>query len=452
MNPARLHKIQEGVPGNGPVVYWMSRDQRVGDNWALIHAQETALQMERPLVAIFCLSTSFLGAAARQYLFMLEGLAEVEKGLGRLDVDFILLFGRPGDRIPRYLENVDASLLVTDFDPLKVKARWRLEVARTVRVPFHEVDAHNVVPCRRVSDKAEYGAYTIRPKIERLLDEFLDPFPRLKKHPYPFIGSRRSVDWSAAAEGLEVDSFPGKVDWIKPGEVEAKKALRKFIKTGLASYGESRNDPNLNGQSNLSPYFHFGHLSAQRAAMEVLASKAPDQARRDFIEELVIRRELADNFCLYNRHYDSVEGFPNWARQTLADHHEDPREYFYEMDLLDRGKTHDELWNAAQLQMVKTGKMHGYARMYWAKKILEWSPNPESALAAAIHLNDRYSLDGRDPNGYAGVAWSIGGLHDRPWKERPVFGKIRYMNLKGAKRKFDVERYVKTWAGEAKED
>ena len=199
--------------------------------------------------------------------------------------------------------------------------------------------------------------------------------------------------------------------------------------------------------SDLSPYLHFGQIAPQRVAREIQQADAPPEAKQAFLEELIVRRELSDNFCWYNPDYDKFSGFPEWAQKTLDQHRDDRREYLYSLEEFEQGRTHDALWNAAQLEMVLRGKMHGYLRMYWAKKILEWTASPEEALEIAIYLNDRYELDGRDPNGYVGVAWSIGGVHDRAWGERPVFGKIRYMNLSGCQRKFKVDQYI-AWVGE----
>jgi deoxyribodipyrimidine photo-lyase len=213
-----------------------------------------------------------------------------------------------------------------------------------------------------------------------------------------------------------------------------------------------RNNPTRDAQSNLSPYLHFGQISAQRVALEVLKYLSlPPFAREGteggishaaFLEELIIRRELSDNFCFYNRDYDNFEGFPDWAKKTLNKHRKDRRDYIYTVKQFEHAKTHDDLWNAAQMEMAKRGKMHGYMRMYWAKKILEWTESPEKAMEVAIYLNDQYELDGRDPNGYAGIAWSIGGVHDRAWNERPIFGKIRYMSYNGCKAKFDIKQYI----------
>jgi deoxyribodipyrimidine photo-lyase len=242
---------------------------------------------------------------------------------------------------------------------------------------------------------------------------------------------------------LNTDESVAPVDWLTPGEKAANDTLQLFIVKKLPEYQEKRNDPTGNSVSDLSPYLHFGQISAQKIAMEII-SKIPSDANTEaFLEELIVRRELSDNFCYYNKNYDSFDGFPDWAKKSLNEHRKDEREYIYTMDEFEKASTHEPLWNAAQTEMLRTGKMHGYMRMYWAKKILEWTPSPEEALKTAIYLNDKYELDGRDPNGYAGCAWSIGGVHDRAWGERPVFGKIRYMNANGAKRKFDTEAYIR---------
>ncbi|MBP1734596.1 MAG: Deoxyribodipyrimidine photo-lyase photolyase (Photoreactivating enzyme), partial [Deltaproteobacteria bacterium] len=230
---------------------------------------------------------------------------------------------------------------------------------------------------------------------------------------------------------------------LEPGEKAAQSVLKRFIEGKLGRYDSDRNDPNKDGQSGLSPFLHFGHISAQRIALEVMKENAAGESRDAFLEELIIRRELSDNFCFYNDQYDSVGGFPEWAKKTLNQHGKDKRPYLYSLEDFEGAKTHDDLWNAAQIEMVKRGKMHGYMRMYWAKKILEWTQSPEEAMNIAIYLNNRYELDGRDPNGYAGIAWSIGGVHDRAWNERNVFGKIRYMSYNGCRSKFNTDSYIK---------
>lgn len=437
---SRVTHLNESKVKKGPVVYWMSRDMRLTNNWALLFALNEANTLKQPLWIIFSLAPKFGEANLRHYHFLFEGLKEVEQMAMENGVGFRVLMGEPSKEISSFVDDIKASLLVSDFDPLRVKRNWKDETSKLISIPHIEVDAHNIVPCRFASQKAEFGAYTIRPKINRLLTKYLTDFPLLPK-----VNERvksTQTNWKNAMEWLNPDTEVKPMNWITPGEKGAKNALDDFLKNRLTGYNVNRNNPLLDGQSNLSPYLHFGHISAQRVAIEVIRSSAPEADKSAFLEELIVRRELSDNFCFYNPNYDNPQGFHPWAIETLTKHAADEREYTYSQCQLEHGNTHDKLWNAAQKQMVKTGKMHGYMRMYWAKKILEWSSTPALAMINAIYLNDKYSLDGRDPNGYAGIAWSIGGVHDRAWSERPVFGKIRYMNYNGCKRKFDVDGYI----------
>jgi deoxyribodipyrimidine photo-lyase len=254
------------------------------------------------------------------------------------------------------------------------------------------------------------------------------------------------VDWAAADASLQVDRTIKPVEAITPGTAAAKAKLDDFILNRLSSFHSQRNDPNVDACSGLSPYIHSGQISPQRCVLRVseaaakhVSLKAGSEA---FIEESVVRRELSDNFCFYNPLYDSIDGATTWAQITLTEHEHDKRDYVYSEKDLEQAKTHDDLWNAAQLQMVREGKMHGFLRMYWAKKILDWSPSPREALAIAIRFNDKYELDGCDPNGYVGCMWSICGVHDQAWAERKVFGKIRFMNYAGCKRKLSIPAFV----------
>ncbi len=461
---------ESGVLGRGPVLYWMSRNQRAEDNWPILYSQELALRHKLPFFVCFCMVPLFAVAKRSHYRFMLEGLQETAAKLEKLHIPFILLFGKPKEELPGLIKKVHASALILDFDPLRVKREWYAAVSKRVEIPVHEADGRNVIPVWAASDKQEYAARTIRPKIHRLLPEFLEEFPPLKRHSCnEDAGDElQSMSWERLFS--EIERLPEGPDltWIKSGEAAARRRLQAFIDDGLSSYHLERNDPTKAAASGLSPYLHFGQLSSARAALEVRKAAGgwrigpgggkADGGGRDsggkqtagmdaFLEELIVRRELADNYCRYNSRYDSVEGFPDWARKTLDDHREDKREYIYSLEELEGAQTHDPLWNAAQIRLVRLGTMHGYLRMYWAKKIYEWSGSPEDAVEHAIYLNDAYQLDGRDPNGYTGVAWAVGGVHDRPWAEREVFGKVRYMNYSGCKRKFDVEKYIKETAG-----
>jgi deoxyribodipyrimidine photo-lyase len=441
----RIRLLQDGNKIHGPVIYWMSRDQRVHDNWALLFAQDFAKRNDSELAVVFNLVPDFLEATIRQYGFMLKGLKEVDKELGKYNIPFFLLQGKPQVTISNFIEEHKVSIIISDFDPLRIKRIWKRDLAKKINIPFYEVDAHNIVPYKYVSQKVEFGAYTIRPKINKALPEFLKEFPKPIKMNKPKILIPEKIDWDKVRKKLKIDFSVKEVNWVIPGENEANKVLHRFIHYKLDHYDEQRNNPTINAQSDLSPYLHFGQISAHRVAFEVQKFKNHSKSTEVFLEELIVRRELSDNYCYYNTKYYSFDGFPDWAKRTLYEHKKDKREFVYSLKQFENAETHEDLWNAAQRQLVKTGKLHGYMRMYWAKKILEWSKSPEEAYKISIYLNDKYELDGRDPNGYVGCAWAIGGVHDRAWSERKIFGKIRYMNYNGCKRKFDVEAYIKKW-------
>jgi deoxyribodipyrimidine photo-lyase len=444
VNIKRVKNVKKGLKINGPVLYWMSRDQRVSDNWALAYAIETAQNNDQVVTVVFNLADSFLGATWRQYDFMIRGLKKVEDALDKLNIPFTVLYGDPAVTLPGFIKNHTISHLVMDFDPLRIKREWQSKVISLVNISCDIVDAHNIVPCFAASDKEEFAASTFRPKVTRLLEEYLDAYPPILKQPRQLKMQR--THWDAMAIALKVNHNVKSVEWLVPGEKGAKAMLDKFINVKLREYALRRNDPNAEVTSGLSPYLHYGHISAQRIALEFSLGIARDSNSDAFLEELIVRRELADNFCYYNTHYDQTGGFKPWAIKSLEAHIQDEREFIYSADEFEESHTHDTLWNAAQSQMVKSGTMHGYMRMYWAKKILEWTADPVEALKIANYLNDKYQLDGRDPSGYTGTAWSIGGIHDRAWGERVVFGKIRYMNRSGCERKFDVEKYIETVA------
>ncbi|KAH1115609.1 hypothetical protein J1N35_008987 [Gossypium stocksii] len=465
VQPGRIHVLKEGShpPQNGPVVYWMFRDQRLKDNWALIHAVDQANKANVSVAIAFNLFDQFLGAKARQLGFMLTGLRELQKSIEHTQIPFFLFQGTAEETIPKFLGECKASLLVTDFSPLRQIRKCKDEICKRVSdsVTIHEVDAHNVVPVWVASDKLEYSAKTIRGKINKLIPEYLIDFPTLQP---PNKNWDDATDWFIDWDGLIADVLRNgaevpEIEWCEPGETAAMEVLMGnndgFLTKRFKSYSTDRNNPlKPRALSCLSPYLHFGQISAQRCAFEARSfRKLNAQAVDTFLEELIVRRELADNFCYYQPNYDTIQGAWEWARKTLMDHASDKREHTYTMEQLEKAQTADPLWNASQLEMVHYGKMHGFMRMYWAKKILEWTKGPKEALEICIYLNDKYEIDGRDPNGYVGCMWSICGVHDQGWRERPVFGKIRYMNYAGCKRKFNVDgyiAYVKRLVGEIK--
>jgi len=419
----------------------MQRDKRVQDNWALIFAQKLAIEYQVPLLVCYSYIGQFPKANLRQYEFLFRGLEQTAQSLNKLNIDFHLIKGDPKNSVLEFIDNNNVGTLITDFSPLNVYQNRIKKVAKLISIPFFQVDAHNIIPVWLSSDKQEWGAYTFRPKLLKLLPEYLIEFPKVIKHPFKTSNLTPNIILNNILSELEIDRKVKSVESIFPGEKMALKLLGQFMNNSIDDYTRYSNNPNYDALTNLSPYLHYGHISPQRVALEL--SSMDRIENKSVMEQLIVRRELAENFCYYNNNYDSFDGFPNWAKDTLKAHYKDKREFLYSFENFESADIHDELWNAAQIQMMKTGKMHSYMRMYWAKKILEWSSNPEIALQTAIDLNDKYELDGRDPNGYTGIAWSIGGVHDRAWFERPIYGKIRYMNYNGCSSKFDVKAYIK---------
>jgi len=442
VEPERIQSLNDRPARRGQyVLYWMQAAQRADANHALALAVAEADARDLPVVAYFGLTEQYPGANARHFAFMLQGLAETQRTLAERGIR--LMVRREPPAAGALALAADAALTVVDAGYLRHQREWRAVAAARSECPFLQVETDVVVPVGVASPKDEFTAATFRPKIRRALARFFVPPP-------PARAPRRSslrfdldafdiADPAAALERLDVDrSVPPVCGW--PGGAAAARArLAAFVAGGLDAYPDRRNDPNAGAVSGLSPYLHFGQLSPLEAALAAQASGSP--GAEAFLEELIVRRELAVNFVWYNPAYDGYHGLPSWARADLNRHAKDPRPARYTPAELERAATHDPYWNAAQLELVHTGKMHGYMRMYWGKKILEWSASPRDAFRVAVRLNDRYELDGRDPNGYAGVAWCF-GKHDRPWGERPVFGKVRCMVAAGLKRKFDADGYA----------
>lgn len=452
----------------GAVLYWMDREMRFSDNWAFAYAVEQSKSLGVPLYVVYTLVVDFLGGGARQLAFKIQGLRDLEATASKRGIAFTVLMsqqrGNEVQDLVAWMKRYDVGLVVTDMSPLRIQRQWKSALAKKSGCPLYCIDAHNIVPISVASDKREYGAYTIRPKLYKLLPTYMDELPRLIV-PQHIGVLLPSIDWSAIEKALHNAGGAEPVSWCAGGEHTAKKRLALWCDTGVLSYGTMRNDAVVRGQSDLSPYLHYGMLAPQRVVRDVLRAhnlslvdcitKHKNSADVDstkalsvrdhvsaFLEELIVRRELADNFCWYTPQYDSVEAFPEWAQKSLQQALTDARQYTYTKKQFELAETHDPLWNASQKELVRTGKMHGYMRMYWAKKILEWTPSPQEALRIAIYLNDAYELDGRDPNGYAGIAWSIGGVHDRAWFPRPIFGTVRYMAESGCRKKYDVDAYI----------
>ena len=430
-------------PAGKCVVYWMQRAQRALDNPALDVAVEAANALGKPVVAFFGLVPFYPDANLRHYAFLAQAIPDVAERLRRRGVGFVLR-RYPDHRLLNFCGEVRPALVVGDENPLREPERWRLVAARRLRVPLWTVDADVIVPSTLL-EKEQYAARTLRPRLHAFLNEFLVP-SRNPKAQVPWAPLERLASLPAdfdLLEGLPLDRRVQPVSTFRGGTGEALRALSRFVRLRLKGYAEARNRPEFDGTSRLSPYLHFGQIGPHTVALAVRNSDAPRTDREAFLEELIVRRELAINFVRFNPRYDRLESCEPWALRTLQAHRRDEREYAYSERRLEQAETHDPLWNAAQKQMVWGGWMHGYLRMYWAKKILEWTRSPAEAYEIAVRLNDRYELDGRDPNGYAGIAWAIGGKHDRAWgPERPVYGTVRYMSYASTSRKFDSRRYT----------
>jgi len=423
------------------VLYWMQASQRAEYNHALEYAIAKGNELRQPVVAFFGITDAFPEANERHYAFMLEGLREVKHSLEKRGIQMVILHKSPEVGAIQLAKK--ASLAVVDRGYLRIQIQWRNDAAKQMDCPLIQVESDVVVPVEEASPKEEYAAATIRPKIHKKLNYFLAPLkqtdPAVDALSLDF-GSFDIHDIGKALSKLHIDRSVRKVNSFHGGTKEALKHLEIFLDGKLDRFPELRNDPTLDYLSHMSPYLHFGQISPLYIALRVLETDGP--GKDAFLEELIIRRELSMNFVFYNDRYDSFDGLPEWAKKTLRAHRKDRRPYLYSLEALESGKTHDPYWNAAQKEMVGKGKMHGYMRMYWGKKVVEWTKTSEEAFRNALYLNNKYELDGRDPNGFTGVAWCF-GKHDRPWGERPIFGNVRYMNDRGLKRKFDAEEYVK---------
>jgi len=438
-----------GTPRRGArcVVYWMQRAMRIEGNPALDVAIEAGNLLGLPVVVYFQVIPNYPNANLRHYHFLQQGLLDVELDAAERGVGFLVR--RSPSTLQGFLEEMQAALLVGDENPCREPERWRKVLAGLLRVPFWTVDADVVVPSR-VFGRSYVLLHHFRPHLKRELPNFLVDQPN--RHPVEHWQSPKSREaWDLKRDITEgftaLDRTVRPVDSFTGGTHAALERLGEFVNLELSDYPDKRNHPEVQGTSRLSPYLHFGNIGPLTIALAVKKAvadgKAESAAAEKYLDELIGWRELAVLFVRHEPNYDTWECAAPWARHSLIEHVEDPRPHRYTLEQLERGETQDELWNAAQLEMVNTGWMHNYMRMYWAKKILEWAPNPATAFDWAVILNDRYELDGRDPNGYAGIAWAIVGRHDRPWFNRPIFGLVRTMMETSTRKKFDAETYIR---------
>ncbi len=442
IQPERIKFLnQKDIKQEDYVLYWMQASQRSEYNHALEYAILKANELGVPVVVYFGLTDRFPEANQRHYFFMLEGLKEAQVSLKNRGIQMVVWHKSPelgAAELSRH-----ACLMVTDRGYLRVQREWRQAAAQRCDCLVVQVESDVVVPVEAASPKEEYAAATIRPKIKKKWAAFLTSLrenePQKDSLNLTF-DSLNLGDPGKVIARLDIDRSVDRVNTLHGGTTAARSHLDIFLEQKLNDYPEQRNDPNRDVLSNLSPYLHFGQISPLTIALEVMKTGSP--GKDAYLEELIVRRELSMNFVFYNPYYDNYQGLPEWARKTLAEHQKDRRGHIYSLEDLEQARSHDPYWNAAQLEMVHAGKMHGYMRMYWGKKILEWTETPQQGFRFTLYLNNKYELDGRNPNGFTGTAWCF-GKHDRAWAERPIFGKVRYMNANGLKRKFDADAYVK---------
>ena len=398
INPARIFEFNNKPIKDGEIIYFCERELRVKDNFALQFALQKSRELNLPLKIIH---PKINYKYQPKQKFINSQIAQTERHFKQIGLDFEIIEKSSVEII----KTLGPALLILDFNPI-----LKRNYLKNADFKIYEVDGHNIIPARFISDKQEYSAVTMRRKIYYNISPFLTEFDNLTTE-----------------------------------KVEADYVLEDFIKDKLSYYAEYKNDISKNVLSGLSKYLNLGFISSQRIALEVIRSEVDDINKETFLEELIIRKELADNFCLYAKNFKDFSGVPLWAKMSLENHKYDIRSYIYSLEKLENAKTPDKLWNAAQIQLVKEGIIHGYLRMYWAKKILEWTPSPDEALKIAIYLNDKYAYDSPSANGYVGILWAMGGLHDRAFIDYPITGKIRRMTYDSLKRKYDLSEYLKKY-------
>jgi deoxyribodipyrimidine photo-lyase len=423
------------------VLYWMQQSQRAEENHALEHAVKTGNKLHLPVVVAFGLAPKYPEANLRHYTFMLQGLREVRRRLSQRKILFVVQHGEPPETALRLSRS--AAMTVCDRGYLRHQKRWREQVAKEAGCLVEQVECDAIVPVDSVSPKLETSARTFRPKVMRIYSLHLDDWAPARSARGSLdlpIKSLDLEDEEAVLGSLGADGSVKPVSHFTGGTGAAKRRLNEFLRTGLAGYSENRNQPQMDCISGMSPYLHFGQISPAYVARRIRES-GHTMDRDSFLDELIVHRELAINFVNFNKDYDDFSCLPEWARTTLKKHESDRRPAIYDRNQLEDAQTHDRWWNAAMDEMKITGYMHNHMRMYWGKQILAWSRNPELAYKTILELNNKYFLDGRDPNAYANVGW-IFGLHDRPWPEREIFGNVRSMTAGGLMRKTDPEAYV----------
>ncbi len=451
VEPERIRKLNEAVerPDRRYVLYWAQANRRVDGNHGLLYAAEIANRLGLPVLCYEGVTCAYPYANDRLHTFLLQGVPDTVKRLKKAGIGYAFYLRRTRDAKPSYLLDLakNAAAIVTDDYPIFIIREHNAQMPAKVDVPYYVVDSSCIVPMSLL-DKREFAAYTIRPKIHRLLPRFLHAPDRLRvKHRYLAPSPEFHVHVTSAGipdlvRSSDIDhSVPPSISF-DGGRSRAEKLLGYFLENNLKRFDRDRNEPAEHATSHLSPYLHFGQISSLEVALAVKEHAAKHHLMADgYLEELIVRRELSFNYVRHLEQPDRLENLPDWARQTMKEHATDQRDPLYSPGQMERAETYDDLWNATQKEMLLRGKIHGYYRMYWGKKILEWSKTYQDAVQFMIDTHGKYALDGRDPNTYANVLWCF-GLHDRAWGERPIFGKIRYMSGASTRHKTNAKAYI----------
>jgi deoxyribodipyrimidine photo-lyase len=431
------------------ILYWMQMFKRATHNHALNFAIAEANKRKLPLVVYEGLKFYYPWANDRLHTFILEGVEEKRAAFEKMEIRYVFYLQENKSAPKQVVAKLakDAALIVTDDFPCFIIPDHNKVIVEKAKIPVYAVDSNGVIPISKL-EKEEFAARTIRPKINKLLPKYLTKFkeekikiekPNLKVDCPETTVSAKKIE--KLVKSCDIDHSVKPSNYYHGGTENGRKRLKKFIKEILPDYEKARNKPEIDGSSRLSSYLHFGFLSSLEIALAVQDADAPQAAKDAYLEEIIVRRELSYNFTSHNKNYDSLKGLPDWAHKTMREHIEDERPILYTAEQLEKGETHDELWNASQREMLITGEMHNYVRMLWGKKVIQWTKSYEEAFSILEHLNNNYCLDGRNPNSYTGILWCF-GKHDRPWMERPIFGKMRYMTSESTGKKFDSKKYI----------
>ena len=447
----RISKLNSAPerPDRKYILYWAQMNRRVDANHGLLYAVELANRHNLPVLYYEGLTCSYKYANDRLHTFILEGVPETARRLKRAGIGYIFYLRRTTDAPNHALYDLaqNAAAIVTDDYPTFIARYHNGRVPSKVDIAYYAVDSSCVVPMKEIPAR-QYGAYTIRPKIKRLLPKFLQEPDKLHvKRRFDERAPRfhTEVTEKNIAElvaSCEIDHSIAPSISFRGGRAAAEKLLEIFLEQNLRRYALARNEPSEHATSDLSPYLHFGQISALEIALAVQAYAQQHKLIPDeYLEELIVRRELAFNYAANVEEPENLENLPDWCQENMRKHARDKRDPCYTPAQLQRAETYDELWNATQKEMLIRGKIHGYYRMYWGKKIIEWCRTYQEALDTMVDIHGWYALDGRDPNTYTNILWCF-GLHDRPWPERPIFGKMRYMSLEGMKGKTDTAAFI----------